>query len=244
MCLLSTSLPKINRNNTITPTQINIAIPGEYQPIATGIVPHNRLTKKDSNVNGIMVFACKTRSHPVDSDDRTVLSANGLHVLPNVEPAKTAAAACITLSSLPSDSVKASGRTSGKRIPIVPMAEPAAKLTTAANIVASGGSHSTGKFPCKTLDKYTEVWRPLITPPKPHANNKTKIGDIMSLKPVVHASTIVSMFINDCAENRITQTKDAAAADQSSELTESAFATMSIIENADVPSPLFAFSRA
>ena len=124
-----TSLPNMNKNKTTTTIQINNATPGEYHPKDTGIVPTNKLTKNDNKVNGIIVFACSTKSHPVDYEDNTVLSANGLHVFPNVLPAKTAAADCITISSSPFDNVYANGNTSGNKIPIVPIADPAEKLT-------------------------------------------------------------------------------------------------------------------
>ena len=119
----------MNKNKTTTTIQINNATPGEYHPKDTGIVPANKLTKNDNKVNGIIVFACSTKSHPVDNEDNTVLSANGLHVFPNVLPAKTAAADCITISSSPFDNVYANGNTSGNKIPIVPIADPAEKLT-------------------------------------------------------------------------------------------------------------------
>ena len=69
--------------------------------------------------------------------------------------------------------------------------------TYAANIVANGTSHSGGKFPCSILDKYTEVCKSLITEPNAHANNRINIGDYISLKPVVQASTILSKSIID-----------------------------------------------
>ena len=59
-----------------------------------------------------------TKSHPVAILDKTVLSAIGLPVLPKVDPAKTAPAACMTSDSVPK--LCANGKTNGNNMPIVP----------------------------------------------------------------------------------------------------------------------------
>jgi hypothetical protein len=214
--------------NAITTTLTNNATNGLYQPRLTGTVPHKIDTTKIKHDAGNIVCACTTKSQLVAMDDNTVLSAMGLAVLPNVDPANTAPAACITKASSPALNEFAKGKMIGNKIPIVPMALPDAKLTSPAINVAITGNHFTFRAPPNIELKNTDVCNSLTTAPNAHASNKINKGSIISLKPVVHAATNFSKVMMRWHVPYMSMaTAEAAAALHSKASTESALATMS-----------------